>query len=82
VADGHTDPSVIRQWVEYHARREPELVAWDLMRYLEKNGYDIWCIVPVEQRSRMTPESMFAPHSPEHIIDRWMGVARAKRSQR
>jgi len=70
MAKGHSDPDVIRKWVEYRLQHDPSVgwTSWDILIWLERNGYDVWVVVDVPN----TDSGYFHGHSPEHVISRWM----------
>jgi hypothetical protein len=82
-SDGHhTDPKVVWSWVEYKMLLKPEWSAWNIMVWLERNGYDVWCVVEVgHSRNRSHEFLRYLPgSSPEYVISRRMTEIRLKRS--
>jgi Zn ribbon nucleic-acid-binding protein len=84
MGQGHHDPKIIRQWVEYKLQREPQWSAWDMLIWLEENGYDVWVVVEVGHSRNESHEQLrfVAPNSPEYVISRWMTDIRLKGDHR
>jgi hypothetical protein len=65
--DSYGEWSVTPDDVAFLVTRNPRLDAWEIMRWLEMNGYDVWTVC--SKRRHMT---VHGGASPEAVIADWI----------